>query len=222
MLGNVSDQNIADRVADELRAAIQSGELEPGERLVERKLAERLGVSHIPVREALAKLAEERLVERQPRRGARVAALTGEELAEISSLRIVLEQFVCQRVQERWSGRSEAKLRRIVASMIEAAERGEGDRMFALDRKFHEQLWELAEHHLLMDMTSQLRGRINGFLRATNNALEPADRIAHAQAHAEIIDAIASGDLELARSTMAKHVEIAAARIRIGVAPPSA
>ena len=221
MLGNVSDQNIADQVADELRNAIHSGELEPGERLVERKLAERLGVSHIPVREALAKLAEERLVERQPRRGARVAALTTEELAEISTLRIVLEQFVCQRVQERWNARSEAKLRRIVASMIEAAERGDGERMFALDRKFHEQLWELADHRLLMDMTSQLRGRINGFLRAANNALEPADRIAHAQAHGEIVDAIASGDLELARATMAKHVEIAVARISIGTATPA-
>lgn len=221
MLGNVSDQNIADQVADELREAIQSGELEPGERLVERKLAERLGVSHIPVREALAKLAEERLVERQPRRGARVAALTAEELAEISTLRIVLEQFVCQRVQERWNDRSEAKLRRIVATMVEAAERGDGERMFGLDRKFHELLWELADHHLLMDMTSQLRGRINGFLRATNNALEPADRIAHAQAHAEIVDAIASGDLERARSTMARHVEIAAARITIDDPAPA-
>ena len=54
----VSAQNVAKQVTEELRDAIYAGELKPGERLVERKLAARLGVSHIPVREALARLAE--------------------------------------------------------------------------------------------------------------------------------------------------------------------
>ena len=160
-LKGLSDQNIAEKVADELREAIQSGQLEPGERLVERKLAERLGVSHIPVREALAKLTEERLVERWPRRGARVAELDARELQEISSLRIVLEQFVCIRVQERWNETSEARLRKIVKAMVEAAEHGDSDLMFTLDRRFHELTWELSDNQLLMDMTAQLRRRLN-------------------------------------------------------------
>src|SRR5690606_314708 len=106
----VSDQNIAEQVTDELRAAIHSGELAPGDRLVERKLAERLGVSHIPVREALTRLAEERLITREPRRGARVAALTAQDLEEIASLRTALEQFMAIRVQERWTDASAARL----------------------------------------------------------------------------------------------------------------
>lgn len=212
-LTSVAEQNISDRIADELREAIQSGELEPGERLVERKLAERLGVSHIPVREALAKLAEERLIDRQPRRGARVAALSAKELEEIASLRIVLEQFVGQRVQERWNERSNNRLRKIVQSMVDAAERGDGDKMFALDRSFHELLGELADHELLMGMSSQLRGRTNGFLRATNRALESSERIAHAEAHGAIVDALASGDVELMRRTIAEHIEIGSERI---------
>lgn len=213
VLANVAGANISDRVADELREAIQSGALEPMERLVERKLAERMGVSHIPVREALAKLAEEGLVERTPRRGARVAALTDDELAEISSLRIVLEQFVGVRAQERWTSQAEKKLNSIAASMVSAATKGDVEQMFALDRKFHETLWELADHKVLLGVASQLRSRINGFLRAANGTLEGEGLIAHAASHSELIDALASGDPEQARAAMAQHIEIAAARI---------
>lgn len=212
-LQTVHDQNIAFRVTDELRAAIHAGELAPGERLVERKLAGQLGVSHIPVREALTKLAEEGLIERLPRRGARVAALTERDLEEISSLRTLLEQFVVVRVQEQWAQDLEAPLRDIVTGMVEATERGDTALMFELDRRFHEQLWELADHRLLMNITAALRSRINGFLRAANAALEPSAQVAHAHSHAELLDAIASGDPDIARATMAEHIAAGAARI---------
>ena len=96
-LKSVPDQNVADRVTVELREAIFSGDLAPGERLVERKLAERLGTSHIPVREALTRLTQEGLVERLPHRGARVAALTSRDIAEISRLRTPPELFALDR-----------------------------------------------------------------------------------------------------------------------------
>lgn len=209
----VPDKNLASGVTDEIRAAIQAGDLAPGERLVERKLADTLGVSHIPVREALAKLADEGLVERLPRRGARVATLTAADLEEISSLRTLLEQFVVVRVQRRWDERTETRLRKIVDSMVLAAKRGDSARMFDLDRKFHEQLWELADHRLLMGLAAQLRSRINGFLLAATRSLEPDERVAHAQSHGELLAAIASGDPELARQAMADHIDTAARRI---------
>lgn len=212
-LGSVSDRNISAKVADELREAIQNGTFEPGERLVERKLADRLGVSHIPVREALAKLAEEGLIERTPRRGARVALLTDKELAEISSLRIVLEQYVAQRVQQTWTPKTETQLRKIVDSMVAAAERKNIDTMFALDRRFHETLWEMADNRTLLTIASQLRSRINGFLRAANASLAPDELVAHARSHDALVDALASGDQARAAEAMAAHVEIAAARI---------
>lgn len=211
----LSDKNIADKVADEVREAIQSGQLEPGERLIERKLAERLGVSHIPVREALAKLTEEGIVERRSRKGARVAELDAHQLDEISSLRIILEQFVCIRVQERWNEKSEARLRKMVKAMVEAAKRGDGDLMFSLDERFHALIWELSDHRLLMDTTAQLRGRLNGFLRAANKALEPQQLITHAMSHSDIVDAVASRDPARAQQVIAKHIEVAAARIAV-------
>jgi DNA-binding GntR family transcriptional regulator len=208
------DQNVADRVAGQLREAIHTGTLAPGTRLVERRLAAELHVSHIPIREALARLADEGLVERLPRRGSRVAALTVSELEEISSVRSLLEQFVAVRVQERWSARVEAELRKIVGSMVDAARRGDGRRLFDLDRRFHERLWRFAEHDLLMELAAQLRSRLNGFLRAANAALEPDALEAHARTHGELVDAIASGDPEAARAAMADHIAVALERVR--------
>lgn len=212
-LGTVSSKSVSSTVTDKLRDAIQNGSLEPGDRLVERKLADELGVSHIPVREALARLAEEGLIEREPRRGARVAALSNHELEEISSLRTVLEQFVAERAQERWSEKHEVRLRNIVESMISAAEHGSPDTIFSLDKKFHETLWKMADHAVLITVVSQLRGRINGFLRAANAALEPDELITHAKSHADLIDALASGNATRARTEMTEHITIAAQRI---------
>ncbi len=209
---SVTDHNIAEQVTDELRAAIHSGELGPGERLVERKLAERLGVSHIPVREALTRLAEERLITREPRRGARVAALTAQDLEEIASLRIVLEQFMAIRVQERWTEASAQRLQQIIDAM-EAAEIGDMTEVLRQDRAFHEALAELSEHRFLTEISGQLRGRITGFISAANAALPPAEQAEHVRSHREIMEAIASGDPDAARDVIAEHVKRAFERI---------
>lgn len=209
---SVTDQNIAEQVTDELRAAIHSGELAPGERLVERKLAERLGVSHIPVREALTRLAEERLITREPRRGARVAALTGQDLEEIASLRIVLEQFMAIRVQERWTDASAERLQRIINAM-EAADVGDMAEVLRQDRAFHEALADLSEHRFLTEISGQLRGRITGFISAANAALPPDEQADHVRSHRDIMDAIASGDPDAARAVVAEHVRRAFERI---------
>ncbi|ALX66116.1 GntR family transcriptional regulator [Microbacterium sp. XT11] len=209
---SVSDQNIAEQVTDELRSAIHSGELAPGERLVERKLAELLGVSHIPVREALTRLAEEGLITREPRRGARVAELSARDLEEIASLRIVLEQFMAVRVQERWTSESAARLEAIIAAM-EAAEPGDMAEVLRQDRAFHQALAELSDHRFLTELSAQLRGRITGFITAANAALPPREQAEHVRSHRLILDAIASGDPDRAGQVIAEHVRQAVDRI---------
>lgn len=208
----VSDHNVAKQVTDELRDAIYSGEFGPGERLVERKLAASLGVSHIPVREALARLVEERLVDKQPRRVARVAMLSRTDLEEIASLRILLEQFIAERVQERWNADARARLEEILAAM-DAAAPGDTAEVFRQDRAFHQTLAELAEHRLLSDMNARLQGRVAGFLRATTSALTENEQHLHVLSHQKIIDAIASGDRERVRAVIAEHIMQGADRI---------
>jgi DNA-binding GntR family transcriptional regulator len=206
--------NLSQKVFERVREAILAGQLPPGSRLVERRLAEELEVSHIPVREALARLADEGLVERNARRGSWVANLTLEDLDEISSLRVVLEQFVVVRVQERWSSEAEQRLGTLVAEMEKAAAVGDVDHVRHADRLFHETLWELAEHKTLLELAAKLRGRINSFVRAATLALSREELKIHAASHAELLEAIASGVPRRARRAMEIHITTATKRVR--------
>ena len=208
------DRTVADRVAERIREAIHDGSYSPGTRLVERSVARELGVSHIPVREVLARLADEGLVDRLPRRGARVAELTRQELDEISSLRIVLEQLVARRAQERMTADAELELRAIADRMRLAAADGDVDLLVTLDQRFHERLWELADHELLNELAAQVRGRIVAFLRAAASSLPPEGLREHARTHTALVAAIADGTPAMAQREMARHIQVAADRVR--------
>jgi DNA-binding GntR family transcriptional regulator len=206
-------QSLADAVVDRLRAAICSGMYAPGERLVERRLAHEFGISHIPLREALARLTEEGLVVRLPRRGARVASLTPRMLEEVSSVRVVLEQFVVRRLKGRFTAEAHAGLRAIVDQMELAAEQLDLVGVHALDQQFHQRLWELTDNTLLVELAAQMRSRTSRFYRAAAASLAPDELRLHAHSHRELLDVIASGDQRAAERAMQRHVEDAARRI---------
>lgn len=207
------DQSLSDAVVDRLRAAIWSGVYAPGDRLVERRLAHEFGISHIPLREALARLTEEGLVERPPRRGARVASLTPRMLEEVSSLRVVLEQFVVRRLKDRFTPEAHGELQVIVDGMVEAAGQPDLVLMHELDQQFHQRLWELTDHALLVELAAQMRSRTSHFYRAAAASLGPDEVRRHADSHQQLLDVIASGDRRAAERAMKQHVEQAAQRI---------
>jgi DNA-binding GntR family transcriptional regulator len=211
--GPLPDQSLADAVADRIREAIWSGAYAPGDRLVERRLAHEFGISHIPLREALARLTEEGLVERLPRRGARVASLTPQMLEEVSSLRVVLEQFVVRRLEGRFTPEAHAELQLIVDRMTEAAEAHDLVRVHETDQQFHQRLWELTDHTLLVEVAAQMRSRTSHFYRAAAASLGPDEVRRHADSHQQLLDVIASGNRRAAERAMKDHVEQAAQRI---------
>jgi DNA-binding GntR family transcriptional regulator len=207
------DQSLADAAVGRLRAAISNGMYPPGERLVERRLAHEFGISHIPLREALARLTEEGLVERLPRRGARVASLTPRMLEEISSLRVVLEQFVVRRVTGRFTPEARDGLQAIVNQMMLAADAHDLLALHELDQQFHQRLWELTDNSLLVELAAQMRSRTSHFYLAAAAALAPDELRMHGRSHQYLLDAIASGDQHAAERAMQRHVEEAAHRI---------
>lgn len=211
--GPLPDQSLADAVADRIREAIWSGAYAPGDRLVERRLAHEFGISHIPLREALARLTEEGLVERPPRRGARVASLTPRMLEEVSSLRVVLEQFVVRRLEGRFTPEAHGELQLIVDRMTEAAEAHDLVRVHETDQQFHQRLWELTDHTLLVEVAAQMRSRTSHFYRAAAASLGPDEVRRHADSHQQLLDVIASGNRRAAERAMKDHVEQAAQRI---------
>jgi DNA-binding GntR family transcriptional regulator len=180
---------------------------------VERRLAHEFGISHIPLREALARLTEEGLVEKLPRRGARVASLTPRMLEEVSSLRVVLEQFVVRRLKDRFTPDAHGELQVIVDRMVEAAEKHDLVRVHELDQQFHQRLWEITDHALLVEVAAQMRSRTSHFYRAAAASLGPDEVRRHADSHQQLLDVIASGDRRAAERAMQQHVEQAAQRI---------
>jgi DNA-binding GntR family transcriptional regulator len=209
-----NQSKLSDEAAMYLREAIVNGTLPPGTHLVEQEIAKQLGISRIPVREAIQKLAEEGLVLKEPRKGAYVQPYSDVELEEIYSLRVVLERFVIERVIANWSEQAANQLQKIADSMLKAANAGNKRRVSELDKVFHETLWELAEHNLLLEVVSGLRARITRFLREANIALTPDALTTHAEGHQKLVDILQSGNVETAKTKITLHILGAKNRIK--------
>jgi DNA-binding GntR family transcriptional regulator len=151
---------LADEVADSIREAIFSGQIDLGQRLVEEELAKMLSVSRGPVREALVRLSQEGLVSLERHRGASVAHISLDDLHEIYSLRLSLErlavEWLCQRSQPSDFARLEAVLDnfdRLPRSPVRSA-------VAALDVAFHDAIFLAAHHRRLYQAWLGLRSQI--------------------------------------------------------------
>ena len=204
----------SDAVAEHLRTAIHHGLYAPGDRLVERRIAGELGVSHIPVREALARLTEEGLVVRLPGRSARVRELDERSLDELAVLRLLLERMVAVSVCDRFDATVEHELEAIVEAMRKAAQRRDRAGLSECDELFHTALWRHAGNGLLLEIAAQLRGRVAAFLRAATEALSDDELLEHAESHARLTAILAARDRRAAGRAMEQHITAAATRIR--------
>lgn len=212
-LSPVKLTTLGNEVANRLRNAIRTGEFPLGTRLVERDLAERLGVSRIPVREAIQQLVEEGLVQKKPHRGTFVHIPTRTEIEEISSLRVLLECFVVERALANWQPEHETRLREIVATMRRAAAANDMQLLFEQDYLFHSALWEIADHALLLEVVSGLRARINRFLGEATAVLPASQRDMHIDSHDYLIDILVTGNEKAAKKEITNHVSGAKKRI---------
>lgn len=205
-LAPVEQRTLSDEAAARLRGAIRNGSLRAGVRLVERDLAERLGMSRIPIREAIQRLVEEGLVVKTPHRGTFVYAPTRAEIEEICSLRVVLECFVAERVISYWRPEYETRLREIVNGMRAVAAQSDLQQVYEMDYLFHSALWEIAEHSLLLEVVSSLRSRLNRFLHEAIGALNTSQLDSHIASHDDLIEILKSGDVPRAKEMFTQHV----------------
>jgi DNA-binding GntR family transcriptional regulator len=209
---------LGDSVADALRAAILSGRIGPGERLVEAELARELRVSRGPVREALALLAREGIVVSIPRHGKFVQGFTPRLIDELYSLRMVLEPYAASRVIARLD---DAAVKRLDAALaaIAAAVADDDERTLAqCDIGFHHLICELADHDLLMRAWQEnIAGKLGILLSITTRTLS-ALRDAERQ-HRRLLDPIVAGDETQARARLEEHIAEAADRARHALWP---
>lgn len=212
-LSPIDVQTLADQATERLRNAIQRGSLRPGTQLVERDLAQRLGMSRVPIREAIQRLAEEGLVKKSPHRGTFVYLPSPQEIEEITSLRIVLEQFVVERVMARWKPEHEATLQAIVEQLRTAVQAQDRQHMSELDAQFHSTLWQIAEHSILLEVVSSLRQRVNRFLFETISLMHSAELIGAVTSHEALLAALTGRNVEAAKQEMSRHISAAKDRI---------
>ncbi len=202
----IANKTLIEEVTDRLRQEIVSGALSPDAQLVERKLATAYGVSTIAIRDAFARLAEEGLVQRVPRRGAFVAELSSDALRDLTRVRIVLEQLAVELAMAHWTPAVEAKLREIVAEMRVAGKAVDAQRLLELDLAFHRTILTTAASNALSDVLTRQGSRIEHFLRRANATLAPHEARTVGEVHEKLLDAAASGDVARAQAAMEQHI----------------
>jgi DNA-binding GntR family transcriptional regulator len=195
------------RVTEQIRTMILGGRLRPGERLVEESLSAELGVSRVPVREALLALTAQGLVRIEPRRGATVAEVTPRIVAELVEVRALLEGLNAKLAAQRHDPEIVGLLRDTLERGNEAAKAGTREELARLNAEFHERLAEASRNSVLSDVMRGLRERtslafaVNGRERAREDWQE----------HSGILAAVIAGDSELAALLANRHVHNAAA-----------
>jgi DNA-binding GntR family transcriptional regulator len=201
-----------ERAVGELREVILRGELPAGARLGEVELAERLGVSRTPVREALGRLAAEGLVEIVPNRGARVATWTVEELEGVFELRALLEPQLTALAVPRAGEQDVAELDVLAHRMLEVGAPGpeqDLDALVPLNRAFHDRLVALADHPAL---AGALAGAIHPPIVVRNFHAYDGPSLRRSLAHhVEIVAAVRAGDPAWAQAVMTAHIHNARA-----------
>ncbi|KYC38949.1 hypothetical protein WA1_33655 [Scytonema hofmannii PCC 7110] len=192
-------------IAEVLRGAIESGELEPGQPLRQEELATRFKVSRIPVRDALKQLETEGLVVIYPNRGAFVADLNPKEILEVYEIRILLEVDALRRALPKLSplilDRAEAILEQMEreANPVQWSE---------LDDTFHTALYLPAERPKLLELIGQQRTVVNRFY-FLNQPLAGSIKQCHLE-HRQLLEACRQGNFDNARAALESHLESAA------------
>lgn len=204
---------MADLATDRLRNAIQRGSLAPGTALVERDLADRLGMSRVPIREAIQRLVEEGLVKKTAHRTTIVYLPSQREIEEITSVRIVLEQFVVARVLQRWGAPVEDELRDIVGQMRPAVESRDRRRLVEVDAKFHAAMWRIADHNVLEETILNLRQRMTRLLYESISLMSDDQLAGAISSHEVLIRTFKRGNVAAAKDAISSHITAAKDRI---------
>ncbi|MYZ09170.1 FCD domain-containing protein [Streptomyces sp. SID2999] len=192
--------SVRERVLAALRQDIIAGRLGPGDRLVERELADRYGVSRVPVREAIRALVGEGFVLFESARRTVVRRLTPDDVRELFELREALEVYAAGLAASRATPEALEDLRALLAEAATATEAGEAEAITDVNTRFHDRILATAGNGLLVSVLEPVDGRLRWLTR--RNAEWPQLLTEHQDLYA----AIASGDPDRARAHALAHV----------------
>lgn len=196
---------LRDVVFNTLRQAILRGELKPGTRLMEIQLANKLGVSRTPIREAIRKLENEGLVLMTPRKGAEVAEITEKNMLDVLEVRKTLEELAAELACDRITEQQIEELIAAQAEFEKALKTTDVTRIAEADVVFHDIIFAATDNQRLVNLLNNLREQMYRF---RIEYLKEHDQYPVLIAeHKQLIDAISNGQKDVARETIGKHID---------------
>jgi len=201
----IEKKSLASEVYLHLKQGILNGALAAGTRLLEMEIAEQMGISRAPVREALRMLEADRLVDFRINQGTFVRKLDKDEIWEIFTARSLIEGTVASLAAKRAGPADVNRLKQALEGVLGAAESGDFEATVAKDFKFHRLLWEISGHRVFIEILDHLEDQIRMFMAAQAPLF--AHLIDSVKGHTEIVTAIANGDSETASKTIQQHIQ---------------
>lgn len=195
---------LRDVVFNTLRQAILKGELEPGERLMEIQLADRLGVSRTPVREAIRKLELEGLVIMVPRKGAEVAGITEKGMKDVLEVRKALEELAVELACQKVTEENIQYLEQHLVDFEKAIKNGDLTNIAEMDVDFHDTIYSATDNEKLVQMLYNLREQMYRY--RVEYIKDQATRMILLTEHKEIIETLKNRDVKAAKEAIAKHI----------------
>ena len=195
-----------------LRIAILTGELQPGERLMELQLADKLGVSRTPIREAIHMLEKEGLAKIVPRKGAHVAKMTEKDLIDVLMIRKTLEDLALRTACELITKEALEELEAAMHLFEDATKQNDVVITAQADVAFHDVIYKAADNPKLLNILNNLREQM---YRYRVEYLKDSSIFPQLiKEHRQMYDAIVSGDQDVAAECLDKHLHNQAMAVR--------
>ncbi len=192
-------------VADVLREAITTGHLPPGKRLTETSLAEQMGTSRAPVREALRQLEQEGLVVSYPYRGTEVLGVSQEEIDNVLvPVRVALERFAFRKAMPRLSEADYTHLNSLIAGMRTAAAAADAGLLADADIRFHEAVVTLSGQQHCLQIWRSIQPRVRAYFRRDARCYTDPTEVA--TQHVALVDALRGGDEQALDRAVTAHI----------------
>jgi DNA-binding GntR family transcriptional regulator len=212
----LSTATLRHQIVDEVRQAILNGSLLPGERLVERDLAARMGTSLTVVREAIIQLEAEGLITKRTNSSTHVTELSPSEINQIFSVRYVLEEYAFVEAARLGSAQEIVQIDRLHQEALHSAKAGNGRRYIQQDFAWHEAVWQMSHNQCLLDSLKRVVLPLFGFSLIASAVQKSFDLQQDARSHEPLLKAISAHDVGAARR--AYRAASAAWRIEISKA----
>lgn len=203
-MDNLEFLPLRDVVFNTLRQEILTGKLKPGEHLREITLANKIGVSRTPVREAIRMLELEGLVKMMPRKGAQVADISQKELTDVLEVRNALEQLAIELACQRITPEQIEQLKENVVEFKAATRSGDVTRLAQIDVDFHDIIFSATDNRRLIQMLNNLREQMYRFRFEYLKDSDVYEGLI--EEHIQVIKNLEERDIQAARENISYHI----------------